>query len=150
MVWYIGGGRRRRSTAHHATPLPRHNSTGESKTNFEWDRWLSVGCQAGPSTPCIPLIVGSRCRGNSRQAAEVQRAGSLPRSSSVMRARRYTQEDVGLVAVVPKKYRACCANCCALLCLLCLVVPCCALLCLVVPLLCHCCAKVSHLRSTYG
>ena len=88
------GDGRRRSTAHHATPLPRHNSTGESKTNFEWDRWLSVGCQAGPSTPCIPLIVGSRCRGNSRQAAEVQRAGSLPRSSSVMRARRYTQENV--------------------------------------------------------
>ena len=60
----------RRSTAHHATPLPRHNSTGESKTNFEWYRLLSVGCQAGPSTPCIPLIVGSRCRDNSRQAAE--------------------------------------------------------------------------------
>ena len=55
---------------YHAAPLPRHNSTGESKTNFEWDRWLSVGCQAGPSTPCIPLIVGSRCRDNSRQAAE--------------------------------------------------------------------------------
>eukprot|EP00956_Cyclotella_meneghiniana_P024982 scaffold51146_cov71-Cyclotella_meneghiniana.AAC.4 len=33
------------------TPPPRHNSTGESKTNFEWDRWLSIGCQAGPSTP---------------------------------------------------------------------------------------------------
>eukprot|EP00956_Cyclotella_meneghiniana_P024290 scaffold48605_cov73-Cyclotella_meneghiniana.AAC.3 len=76
VCYYIGGGRPaasgdgRRHITHHATPLSRHNSTGESKTNFEWDCWLSVGCQAGPSTRCITLIVGSRCRDNSRQAAE--------------------------------------------------------------------------------
>eukprot|EP00956_Cyclotella_meneghiniana_P032562 scaffold90134_cov51-Cyclotella_meneghiniana.AAC.5 len=62
--------RRAASTAHHATPPPLHNSTGESKTNFEWDRWLSVGCQAGPSTQRLPTISG------------MQRAGSIPCSSS--------------------------------------------------------------------
>eukprot|EP00956_Cyclotella_meneghiniana_P022577 scaffold42846_cov50-Cyclotella_meneghiniana.AAC.2 len=102
MVWYIEGGRRRWSTKRHITQLYRRDtSTGESKTNFEWDRWLSVGCQAGPSTPCIPLLVGS-CRGNSRQAAEVQRAGSLLRSSSAMLARRYTKEEVKYAYLMAK------------------------------------------------
>eukprot|EP00956_Cyclotella_meneghiniana_P017237 scaffold27866_cov78-Cyclotella_meneghiniana.AAC.2 len=65
---------RRPTTAHttqhtHQTHLPPEstepshssNRSGDRKINFEWGRWLSVGSQAGPSTPCIPLIVGSRC-----------------------------------------------------------------------------------------